>query len=652
MSSALPTTATGRLASLARRRALSQGKSALPPPKERVRTGHRTAALPAGASAVAQPVPSAPVAPPAPARSTVAPIAASGRQGSMLRRRLLSAGKQALAAGTTTNAPAAPPAAAAPVAKPPTPPQPAAGQPGSDLRVLTPVMGTGRDLARLRRQQRSQFGRAAPAQPPTWPPRQGSIEYAPKVAEAATHARQRVTGLRIGLGDKVTGIEPGARLPITGTQYVGLDEAAVRAAGPKVGLARTARGLTVSGTLVRSRVAITGDEPGQGQRVTGEVDPRPEDDLTPRPDRAGGPQFARAADPHGASVFGRFRARSTPGALELTVGGQPVTGTAVGRSARVTGDEDGACCAITGDQYFAPAARASECGGRGGGTAPREHVGAARPDPVTGAKVMESRTWGGQRVTGPDVEHRPAVTGDEPGSCSVITGTQYQGPSTMAAWCDPARAEAAAARVTAAPAQAPVSGDVPLNSAAVTGTERGAQRAITGTPYYRDDPAIEPAGDDGLARIARSFSVSPPQRQAQLRALRDAPPPGGAGQRITGAFAIGADKVTGSVEFAYRTRQPAQPDAKRARITGEGRTEGPAITGDAWTDHARVTGTEGYIAAGRNPSERAGKPHGWAGAGRFKDEGKHEPPRQIVTGMVGWTAKSAAKVTLSGGAQG
>ncbi len=56
-------------------------------------------------------------------------------------------------------------------------------------------------------------------------------------------------------------------------------------------------------------------------------------------------------------------------------------------------------------------------------------------------------------------------------------------------------------------------------------------------------------------------------------------------------------------------------------ITGEGRTDGRAITGTAaaWTSHGLVTGTEGYIAAGRNPTEGGGPSHAWAGARRFKD---------------------------------
>jgi hypothetical protein len=64
-----------------------------------------------------------------------------------------------------------------------------------------------------------------------------------------------------------------------------------------------------------------------------------------------------------------------------------------------------------------------------------------------------------------------------------------------------------------------------------------------------------------------------------------------------------------------------------------------------------VTGTEGSTAAERNPSERAGKPQAFSGARRFKTLAKHEETKNLVTGLLGWSGKTAAKVTLSGGAQ-
>jgi hypothetical protein len=503
------------------------------------------------------------------------------------------------------------------------------------------------------------------------------------VVASTTHGRQTVTGVRIGTGSQVTGVDAGASLPVSGTQYIGADGGApVRGGGPKVGLARTPLGKIVSGTLVRSRVAITGDEAGRAIAITGEAEQRPEDDLTERAEAGafGSAQFQRQADPHGHSIFGtnlgrsirhagsRDRRRSAP--LESTEAGLAITGSAVGRTGRVTGDEDGACRQVTGDQYLSPARAQTECGGSGGGTAVPAQSGLARRDPVSGGKVSVALSWARNRITGPDVEHDPRVTGDAPGSCASITGTPYQGPRTIGGWCDPAAADAAESRLTRQPATCAVTGDTPLHAVSsagpgVTGTGRGALRSITGTPYFRDSVPAEIAADP-VGRLDARFSVRSPQRAAHLAASSALLPPDAAAApsaaaasanavgRITGSCAVGAGKVTGNLEFAFKARPAPEPGAKPARalLTGEGRTTGRRISGDCWTDHRHVTGTEGFTAAQRNPSERAGKPQAFAGAGRFQALAKQEDPKQLVTGMFGGSSNSAAKVTLSGGAQG
>jgi hypothetical protein len=621
MSTAAPAALGGRAAALARRQALSAGKSALPPAQERVRTGQRTAALAVPATAPAAAAVQAPATPdPYPEDSridgAIGLASSSGRQAALARRRALAAGKAAL-----------PPA-----------------------------------TERVRGDERA---------------RSGALAYAPKVVPTATQGGQRVTGLRIGRGDQVTGDEPGATLPVSGTQYIGGEGGVgARPAAPKVGLARTDGGIVVSGTLVRSRVAVTGDEAGATIMITGERDQRLEDDLTPRAGEGAwtGAQFQRQADPHGQSVSGtnlgrsvrwvgsRDRARRT--ALESTEHGQPITGSAIGRATRVTGDEQGACRQVTGDQYLSPARAQSECGGRGGGTAPAAHTGAVRRDPVTGAKVSQALTWRRQSVSGPNVEHDPHVTGDAPGSCSTITGTPYQGPLTMHGWCDPADAAAAEKRlVKPAGSVASVTGDTPCHDAHVTGIARGAAQSISGTPYYRDAGQVACPGDVPVGLIDGRFSVHSPQRSAQLRAAATAAaasvggqPASAAGgaERITGTFAAGQDKITGNLEFSFRPRAATESGTApaRSRLTGEGRSSGQRITGSAWTEQANVTGTEGHFAADRNASERAGKPQSFSGARRFKVETKDAQPRQLVTGMVGWSPRQGARVTLSGGAQG
>ncbi len=678
-------TSGGRAAAIARRIALSAGKSALPVATERVRNGERSAALPravasgtsasatsSGASAGARDQGAA--APPAKLAQAVAagPAAASppGRSGrllSMERRRLLANGKQALRAGADRE----------PAAKLPVPGAQSASPSATSYATTIPrpeasdydcTGASCRQQARARRAMLSVHGRGtAPAAAPSRPPRQGRLQYAPKVVESVTQARQSVTGLRIGRGSHVTGVDAGASMPVSGTQYIGADGGAVaRSTGPKVGFTRTPKGGVVSGSLVRSNVSITGDEAGGTVTITGEAEQRTEDDLTPRGDDHAfvSAQFQRQVDPHGHSVFGtnlgrtarhigsRERSRETP--LESTEAGLAITGSAVGRSTRVTGDEEGACRHLTGDQYLSPARAEAECGGTGGGTAPGARFAGARRDPVTGGKVSVAATWGRQRITGPNVEHNPAVTGDAPGSCALITGTPYQGPNTMQGWCDPEAAQAAEQHLPSQAATSPVTGDTPMTVEHVTGTARGAARSITGTPYYRDS-GTAPAAADPVAALDERFSVHSPQRAAHLRAERAAAEKPDGASRITGSFAVGGKNVTGNLEFAFKPRLARDTDAKPAhtRLTGEGRTSGTRISGYDWADRKNVTGTEGLTAVLRNASERNGsKPQAFAGAARLKAPTVKEDNKPNVTGMVGWSSKSAAKVTLSGGAHG
>ena len=636
----------GRAVSMQRRRQLSQGQRAL--------NGAGLAPAARRERAASNDAQRAPEAPAVPSEGLAA--ARFGRDVSKERRRQLSQGKQALR--TLGDRALAAPAPAAPAASAPRP---------AEARQVVDTTGTGREQARARRAQASRLGSAAI----TRPQQAGRVAYAPKVIESPTHRDQYVTGLRIGPGVRVTGDEPGAALPVTGTQYVPADGSAPRpGVGPKVAQARTPKGLVVSGTAVRSKVPITGDEAGEHLRITGEADQKLKDDLTPRPDGSyRSAQFPRRADPHGATAVGTrlgALADSVPVSgvgpwypLENTDKGLPVTGTPVGRSGRVTGNEPGACRPITGDQY--QNLYSSECGGIGGGTAPAAHLNRSRLDPATGGKVTVAQTWGGQFVTGPSVEHRANVTGDEPGSCRPVTGTPYQGPSTAYGWCQPDEREPVARRLESRPRGVAVTGDLPMNTGNVTGTERGYRNDITGSSYYGEmrpaDPAVEEEDrwQGFTVPVALAQRLAGRQSGDAAKEADDRPPasclPGG----ITGSFAVGDGMVTGNHEFLFRPRMNRGAKTPTA-VTGEGEVTGRTITGSpaAWAPNDKVTGTEGYIAAGRNPSEAGGGSQGWAGARRFKDLATPGFPGEgaKVTGRVGGSPTDGARVTVSGGAQG
>lgn len=648
----------GRAASRERRAGLVQGKTGLPQATERSRLGNERTAI---ASMAMTPHAAAPEAKREPMAAPSLPAAhgavLTGAEASRARRGVLVQGKNALKAAQ----PSVTSVSHAPVALAP-------------AMSGTPLCGSGRQAAQALRGSRARNGRGeAQAPRPSGRARQAEpIQYPPKVAQSQSYGGKTVTGVRIGHGQNVTGDEPGAGLQVTGTQYVGKETGfSPRQGGVKVGATRTTAGLVVTGSQVRSTVMITGDESNPALRITGEADQEMADDLMDRREQGAytSMQFARQHNPHGQTVFGTnlgrsakstgSRERNRERALEQTDGGQPISGTAVGRSARMTGDEAGSCLAITGNQYLKPANKQSLCELPGARSAARAGVAMGmhgRIDPVTGEKVVVSETWTRQRISGVDVEHNSNVTGDESGACSTVTGTPYVGPSQYEASCDTGTVHAAAQRVTPGIGGGNrVSGNTPLNVEHVTGTQRGGERAITGTAYYSAERESAMQGN-AIQHIDSRFSIGSPQRKAHLRAdvaAVAAVLAPSAESRITGTFAAGHGKITGNQEFHFSPRARGERSSEdKSRITGEGRAEGPAITGGAWGEQNNVTGTEGYIATERNPSERAGKPQAFAGSNAFKGKGNHKAPTQHVTGMVGWSAKTAARVTLSGGAQG
>ncbi len=610
---------SGRAASRARRLALSAGKSALPPPTERLRDGERSASVPVvvAATTSAAPPPAAVPHEPPPATSASTPgiAALGGRRLSMERRRQLSSGKAGLPAASSNQ---------------PSPRETSAAPAVIEACSSAPeacAHASCREQARLRRRLLSQQGRGdQPAAGGIRPARPAATS----VLATADQPRAAITGHDRVRGSAVTGGDSGSRHSVSGTPDITPGAVMNSAAARKVGLMRTGAGLVVSGTLLRSQVAITGDEAGSGLTITGTADASLDDDLTPRSGFSGLRQHGM---PQAFRNAAGSRERSRQARIERTDAGLAITGVAVGRSSRVSGDEAGACRSITGDQYLAASRYQAECGGSGGGTSAAELLDESRRDPVTRSKVQETLTFAQQRVTGPALSHHGRVSGGAAGNDRWVTGTPYQ------------RA-AAGAPIPARNAMA-VTGDAPRPGDAVTGMARGAGRGITGTRYWQEPAAAAEAADHNA--IDHAFSVQEPQRAARLRARAEVD---AAAPAITGSFTRGDGRITGNLEFQFRPRRQAEAGkpAAHARVSGEGRSQGPAITGQAWTDSSRVTGTEGSSASTRNPSERSGKPQAFAGARNFKPATPHEPAPLLVTGLLGWSSNTSARVTLSGGA--
>ena len=402
-----------------------------------------------------------------------------------------------------------------------------------------------------------------------------------KVSVMSTRDDQPVSGTAVGRSASVTGDEPGSCRAITGSQYYNTDSELCATSGPnKVANMQTAGGHTVTGSEVGRSPKTTGDEAGGCKPVTGT-------------DYIGADQQAAVCD------------ASTPVApvakvaVDTTWRGQPVTGSYVGRSTRVTGDEFGGCSPISGTPYIGRSQYSNFC------ETPDKEAQEARIK--TSALIPATAVTGDRPGAGGSV-----MTGDERGACEVVSGTPYVGADNTATNC--------------------------------ATSNRFVSRASTW-----EEPPRPPAPLD--------FSIVSPARAAQQKAYEGVTGTEYSSERITGPVNKACGLITGTPEFRHRDagmQQGAQEEviAAARRLTGEGSQAGRQITGDAWNAMSRVTGTEGASSLARNPSER-GNPRGaGTSAPRFREEvTPAEVPQSRITGSSGNTG-GGALVTLSGGARG
>ncbi|MEX0588034.1 MAG: CsoS2 family carboxysome shell protein [Cyanobium sp.] len=462
-----------------------------------------------------------------------------------------------------------------------------------------------------------------------------------KVRVSATSHGNRVTGNEVGRSEKVTGDEPGTCKNVTGTEYVSANQSAAYCGGSdpsprKVGRSQTQGGQAVSGVMVGRSSKVTGDEPGSGKQLTGTQYVADQGQITGR------------APTKVASLH--------------TLRGTGITGTHVGRSEHVTGDEPGSCRLVTGDEYVGSQQYADFCGTKPAPEAPK--VGFS----VTNKALVVSGTRTGRSGN---------VTGNEPGTCKVVTGTPYAGMEQAGDFCN-SKAVGEIRQRTPMRGANRMSGIQPGIGGVMTGAERGACEAVTGTPYIGNDQLVEACGaasdheSDFPQSLAGSkpwqqFSIQSPARAAQSQPSRERTSAVSGtsyeqGSRITGPFDLAGDKVTGTEQFRFDRRgaQLSRGPIKAAvtvdedarptsRVTGEGISAGLKITGDDWDRGDRVTGTEGVSARRRNPT----RPGSMVAMPTLQAKRNEERPEPIcrVTGSSGSTT-AGSLITVSGGARG
>lgn len=412
--------------------------------------------------------------------------------------------------------------------------------------ALGPDANSVRQLCRNRRQALSNKGKAAIA---------GKRRTASRASVAASFLSGDETGRDMarkrrqkmaarGRGDKKPSRPSGRVRPSV--------------APPKVETGTTLSGSPVTGTQVERKAAVTGNEPGTCRTVTGT-------------EYIGAEQFA--------SFCGSKPEPTEPPkvGVSVTSGGMAVSGTEVGRSSKVTGDEQGSCRSVTGTEYLGAERFAEFCDSKGLGSRP--------------PKVMESVTERKQiRVTGADEARPSPATGTEAGAQRTITGSQYSdGGAAKLTINGPAKVA-----LTHTIAGRPVTGTEVGRSHRVTGDEQGSCRAVTGTEYISNEQ---------FASICQTMPTPSPAKVGIDRTRRD--------QRITGNLVDRTEKVTGNEPGSCKRVTGSQYGESRLcggsppkahtmhtlagrELTGNRVDHGPKLSGDEQGGCLPVTGTEYY----------------------------------------------------------
>ncbi len=456
-----------------------------------------------------------------------------------------------------------------------------------------------------------------------------------KVAVSSTLGEQKVTGIEVGRSANVTGDELGACRGITGTEYLSAeryDEFCVSRPDPapkKVEQTHTAAGKLVTGTRFGQSENVSGGEAGACRGITGTEYLSQE-------------QFI-------STCATQAPVRPLKVSVMSSRGQQTVSGTEVGRSANVTGDEPGSRQHITGSQYYSAEGLDAQRAARVAAKAPTlcGCAGRGRPGPADCAppKSIGDGGAGCLSVTGSYFEPTSKVTGNDFGGSAQISGSQYAGPRSMSHLGEQSSvmAQSEPVRPTAVISAATVTGDRP-GAGAVSGRFLPRQSSVEAT-----EPNPAPL----------AFSIQSPARVAHDQTLDQVTGSSFGIDRITGAANKAGGLITGTPEFRHQVpprplAAPAPSATPAGKVTGEGSQAGRAVTGDAWHATRRVTGTEGASSLMRNPSAK-GTPRGMGvNAQVFRTIEKPAIPVQPesrITGSAGSSGKGAS-VTLSGGARG
>lgn len=327
-------------------------------------------------------------------------------------------------------------------------------------------------------------------------------------------------------------------------------------------------------------------ETTQGQTVTGTMVGR-SPDMTG--DEASTCRSITGTEYMGADIFNAFcQTDATPStARKVTVTstshGNAVTGNRIGRGENVTGNEQGTCKMVTGDEYISAEQQQGYCGEL------------AKKSP---RKVSMAETMKGKAVTGDNVGRSEKVTGDEPGMGRDLTGTQYTAASDIGN--APAKVGTSATLRGGS-----VTGTMVGRRNNMTGDEAGSCRDITGDDYvgqeqYSGFCSAAPAPTDqkvGVSPTNKGNTVTGTMTGRSSSVTGDEP---GTCKAVTGTPYAGLDQASGYceapavTEIEARTRPLASTPGPA--MTGQQPGVGGVMTGDLKGACENVSGTP-YVGA-------------------------------------------------------
>jgi hypothetical protein len=246
--------------------------------------------------------------------------------------------------------------------------------------------------------------------------------------------------------------------------------------------------------------------------------------------------------------------------------GQTVTGTMVGRSVDVTGDEPSTCRAITGTEYLGADIFREFCQ-TDVAKAPR--------------KVHVTSTGTGNAVSGNELGRSAKVTGDEPGTCKRVTGSQYVSAGQMKEFCGTS-IEAGPSKISSTETRKgkTVTGSNVGRSGKVTGDEYGAGRELTGTSVMQTGDGRAPV-KVGTSATLRGGHVTGTMVGRNKNVTGDEP---GSCRNVTGDDYIGQEQ--------YGTFCDTTPKVTDRKVGVSTTLKNKTVTGTMTGRDSKVTGDE------------------------------------------------------------